>query len=188
MCADVRGSIRIAAQESGLCHFESGSQHDRWSCDDPRVEIVLTTSTPDGVTVVLPALVYAKILEEHAAVADLGVIDRTIRRPDERRPDPRPDRERFLRREAGLWVLAVVESARFLPSSRPCSPPSVHRPDYDRHHGACLSCGSRPVRVVRARGRRALSVCGGGRQAGALLRRHRRATQFASTRRGGSRI
>jgi hypothetical protein len=29
--------------------------------------------------------------------------------PDERRPDPRPDRERFLRGEAGLWVLAVVE-------------------------------------------------------------------------------
>jgi hypothetical protein len=73
------------------------------------VEIVLTTSTPDGVTVVLPALIYAKILEEHAAVADLGLIDRTIRRPDERRPDPRPDRERFLRRESGLWVLAVVE-------------------------------------------------------------------------------
>lgn len=70
------------------------------------MEIVLTTSTPEGVTVVLPALVYTKILEEHAAVADLG---RTIRRPDERRPDPRPDRERFLRLEAGLWVLAVVE-------------------------------------------------------------------------------
>jgi hypothetical protein len=29
--------------------------------------------------------------------------------PDERRTDPRPDRERFLRQEAGLWLLAVVE-------------------------------------------------------------------------------
>jgi hypothetical protein len=73
------------------------------------VEIVLETETPDGILVVLPALVYAKVLEEHAAVADLDLIDRTIRSPDERRPDPRPSRERFLRREGGLLVLAVVE-------------------------------------------------------------------------------
>lgn len=52
---------------------------------------------------------YAKIVEEHAAVADLGLIDRTVRMPHERHPDPRPDRERFFRHEAGLWVLAVVE-------------------------------------------------------------------------------
>lgn len=73
------------------------------------VEIVLRTETPEGVAVVLTALVYAKILEEHAAVADLDVIDRTIRAPDERRPDVRPGRERFFRREGGLWILAVVE-------------------------------------------------------------------------------
>jgi hypothetical protein len=73
------------------------------------VEIVLETETPDGIRVVLPALVYAKVLEEHAAVADLELIDRTIRSPDERRPDPRSGRERFLRRERGLLVLAVVE-------------------------------------------------------------------------------
>jgi hypothetical protein len=73
------------------------------------VEIVLETETPDGIRVVLPALVYAKVLEEHAAVADLEVIDRTIRSPDERRPDPRSGRERFLRRERDLLVLAVVE-------------------------------------------------------------------------------
>ena len=77
----------------------------------------MTTSTPQGVTVVLPALVYAKILEEHAAVADLALIDRAVRMPDERRMDPRPDRERFLRQEAGLWVLAVVEFGEVLPSS-----------------------------------------------------------------------
>jgi hypothetical protein len=35
------------------------------------VEIVLRTETPDGIVVVLPAVVYAKMLEEHAAVADL---------------------------------------------------------------------------------------------------------------------
>jgi hypothetical protein len=64
-----------------LCHFASGNQHDRSSCDDPRVEIVLTTSTPESVTVVLPALVYAKILEEHAAVADLALIDRAVPMP-----------------------------------------------------------------------------------------------------------
>jgi hypothetical protein len=39
------------------------------------------------------------------------LIDRTVRAPDERRPDPRPDRERFFRRERGVWVLAVVEFA-----------------------------------------------------------------------------
>jgi hypothetical protein len=73
------------------------------------VEIVMETETPDGIRVVLPALVYAKVMEEHAAVADLDLIDRTIRRPDDRRPDPRPNRERFLRREGRLLVLAVVE-------------------------------------------------------------------------------
>lgn len=73
------------------------------------MEIVLRTATPDGVEVVLSALVYAKIVEEHAAVADLALIDRTIRRPDERRPDVRPNRERFFRRDGGIWVLAVVE-------------------------------------------------------------------------------
>lgn len=72
------------------------------------VEIVLRTATPEGIEVVLSALVYAKILEEHAAVADLALIDRTIRQPDERRADPRPGRERFFRREAGVQVLAVV--------------------------------------------------------------------------------
>jgi hypothetical protein len=71
--------------------------------------MVLRTATPEGVAVVLSALVYAKILDEHAAVADLRLIDRTIRMPDERRADPRPGRERFFRREAGVQVLAVVE-------------------------------------------------------------------------------
>jgi hypothetical protein len=47
------------------------------------MEIVLRTRTPDGVGVILSALVYAKILEEHPAVADLDLIDRTIREPDE---------------------------------------------------------------------------------------------------------
>jgi hypothetical protein len=81
------------------------------------VEIVLETETPEGIVVVLPALVYAKILEEHSAVADLDLIDRTIRQPDNRRPDPRPGRERFLRHEAGLRVLAVVEFGKSLPTS-----------------------------------------------------------------------
>jgi hypothetical protein len=109
--------MRIAAQESRLCHFASGNQRDRSSCDDPRVEIVLTTSTPDGVTVVLPALVYAKFLEEHAAVADLALIDRTVRMPDERQMDPRPDRERFLRRKLASGFSPWWNSERFLPSS-----------------------------------------------------------------------
>jgi hypothetical protein len=73
------------------------------------VEIVLRTATPEGIEVVLPALVYAKVLQEHASVADLDLIDRTVREPDERRLDPRPDRERFFRHEDDLWVLAVLE-------------------------------------------------------------------------------
>jgi hypothetical protein len=50
---------------------------------------VLRTRTPDGVEVILSALVYAKILEEHPAVADLDLVDRTIREPAERRLDQR---------------------------------------------------------------------------------------------------
>lgn len=38
------------------------------------MEVVLRTRTPDGVEVILSALVYAKILEEHPAVADLDLI------------------------------------------------------------------------------------------------------------------
>jgi hypothetical protein len=73
------------------------------------VEIVLRTETPEGIDVVLLAMFYAKILEEHAAIADLALIDRTIRSPDARRPDPRPGRERLFRQDAGVWVLAVVD-------------------------------------------------------------------------------
>lgn len=73
------------------------------------MEVVLRTKTPEGIEVVLFAIVYAKILEEHAAVADLELIDRTVRDPDERKPDPRPARERFFRREGPIRVLAVVE-------------------------------------------------------------------------------
>ena len=45
------------------------------------------------------------------SVADLGLIDRTIRQPDGRRPDVRPNRERFFRRDGRIWALAVVEFA-----------------------------------------------------------------------------
>lgn len=64
------------------------------------MEVMLRTRTPEGIEVVLPTLVYAKILEEHAAVADLELIDRTIREPDARQPDPRPGRERSSARRA----------------------------------------------------------------------------------------
>jgi hypothetical protein len=77
--------------------------------EDDAMEVVLRTRTPDGVEVILSALVYAKILEEHPAVADLDLVDRAIREPAERRLDQRPGRQRFFRREGGLWVLAVVD-------------------------------------------------------------------------------
>jgi hypothetical protein len=48
------------------------------------VEIVLRTRTPEGIEVVLAALVYAKVLEEHAAVADLGLIDPRVGRASRR--------------------------------------------------------------------------------------------------------
>ncbi len=70
---------------------------------------MLTTETPDGIAVVLSALVYAKILEEHGEVADLDLIDRTVRDPDAREADPRPGRERFFRREGALVALVVIE-------------------------------------------------------------------------------
>lgn len=73
------------------------------------VDVVLRTATPEGIAVVLPAVVYAKVLEEHSAVADLELIDRTVRMPDARRPDVRPGRERFFRHETGIWVLVVIE-------------------------------------------------------------------------------
>jgi hypothetical protein len=75
------------------------------------VEIVLRTETPEGIEVVLLAIVYAKIVEEHSAVADLELIDRCVRHPDTRMPDPRPARERFFRQEPGGWVLAVLDLA-----------------------------------------------------------------------------
>lgn len=74
------------------------------------MEIVLSTRTSEGIVVVLPALVYAKIVEEHGEVADLDLIDRTIRQPDSRQLDPWWDsRERFFRQEGTVLVLAVVE-------------------------------------------------------------------------------
>jgi hypothetical protein len=53
----------------------------------------------------------AKIVEEHPAVADLELIDRCVRHPDKRRPDPRPARERFFRQEPDGWALAVLDFA-----------------------------------------------------------------------------
>jgi hypothetical protein len=82
------------------------------------MEVVLHTRTPDGVEVILCALVYAKILEEHPAVADLDLNDRIVREPDECRPDPRPSRERFFRREGTCGSLPWWTSTVFLPSSR----------------------------------------------------------------------
>lgn len=93
-------AVRLTAQ------FRVAIQRTRKTCP---MQIIMRTETPDGHPVVLPALVYAKVLEQHAAVAELSLIERTVRMPDLRRPDPRPGRERFFRREAGMWALAVVE-------------------------------------------------------------------------------
>lgn len=75
------------------------------------VEVVLTTRSPEGAAVILPAIVWAKVLEEHDEVADLELIDRTVRDPHAREEDPLPDRERFYRREQGAWTVVVVHFA-----------------------------------------------------------------------------
>jgi hypothetical protein len=54
-----------------------------------------TQPDSQGVEVVLPAIIYAKIVEQHAAVADLELIDRTIQGPHHRRPDVRPGPRAF---------------------------------------------------------------------------------------------
>lgn len=81
------------------------------------MEIVLRTVTPEGVEVVLPALVYAKILEEHAAVADLALIDRTVRDPSERRPDPRPNESGSFGARLDCGSSPWLSSVTCLPSS-----------------------------------------------------------------------
>lgn len=81
------------------------------------MEVVLRTRTPVGVEVILSALVYAKILGEHPAVADLDLIDRTIREPDERRPDPRPVVSGSSAVTAACGCSRSWTSAVFLPSS-----------------------------------------------------------------------
>jgi hypothetical protein len=75
------------------------------------VEIVLRTETPEGIEVALPAIRYAKILEEHPEAADLGLIDRTIRWPDLRQPDPLPCREQFFRDDGRRMIRVVVDFA-----------------------------------------------------------------------------
>jgi hypothetical protein len=68
-----------------------------------------TQPDSQGVEVVRPAVIDAKIVEQHAAVADPELIDRTSQDPHHRRPDVRPGRERFFRREGDLRVLVVGE-------------------------------------------------------------------------------
>lgn len=75
------------------------------------MEAVLVTRTPEGVEVALPAIVWAKVLDEHAQVADLDLIDRVVRDPHAREPDPLPDRERLYRREGRAWTMVVVSYA-----------------------------------------------------------------------------
>lgn len=93
-----------------------GVAHDFGRCGwhDRAVEIVLRSETPDGVEVVLYAIVYAKIVEEHPTVADLDLIDRTVRQPEARRPDPRPGRERFSGKKPVAGCLRLSNSERHL--------------------------------------------------------------------------
>lgn len=50
------------------------------------VEVLLRTRTPDGVEAISLRACLCEILEEHPAAADLDLIDRTVREPDEAGP------------------------------------------------------------------------------------------------------
>ena len=67
---------------------------------------------PTGRTVVLDAVGWRHIRENHPEMAGhRAVILATVRRPDHRRPDPHPGRERYYRRDVGpsRWCLVVVD-------------------------------------------------------------------------------
>jgi hypothetical protein len=85
------------------------------------VEIVLRTETPEGIEVVLVAIVYAKIVEEHAAVADLELIDRTVRHPDERRRIRGPAANASSGKTPAAGCSPLSNSGRYLQSLSPCS-------------------------------------------------------------------
>jgi hypothetical protein len=89
----------------------------RPACDDLPVETVLTTATPEGVTVVLPALVYAKILGEHPTVANLEWIERTYgcRRSGTRILGPAESASSAVRKASGYS--SSLSSETFLRSS-----------------------------------------------------------------------
>jgi hypothetical protein len=70
---------------------------------------------PTGRAVVLDAAGWRHIRENHPEMADhRAAVLATVRRPDHRRPDPRPGRERYYRRGIGpsRWCLVVVDFTR----------------------------------------------------------------------------
>ena len=70
------------------------------------------TSDPDGREVVLLARVWEdKITRDHPELGDEAEqVLETVSQPDHVEPDPRPERQRFYRRDIGpsRWLMAVV--------------------------------------------------------------------------------
>jgi hypothetical protein len=76
------------------------------------VNVVAELVDPDSRRVVLDDAGWTHVLIEHAEMsANRDAVLATVTKPQHRRPDPRPSRERFWRRGLGpsRWLLAVVD-------------------------------------------------------------------------------
>jgi len=77
-----------------------------------RSRVIATAANPDGRTVVLDAEGWQHVLDNHPEMAahQAAVLD-TVRRPEYRRADPRPGRERYYRLGVGpsRWCFVVVD-------------------------------------------------------------------------------
>jgi hypothetical protein len=74
-----------------------------------------TVTDPGNRQFVLDPVAWRHILENHPEMAShRAAILATVAQPDHRRPDPRPARERYYRRDVGpsRWCLVVVDFTR----------------------------------------------------------------------------
>jgi hypothetical protein len=88
------------------CRTSSGDEDRR------AVNVVAELVDPDSRRVVLDDAGWTHVLIEHAEMsANRDAVLATVTKPQHRRPDPRPSRERFWRRGLGpsRWLLAVVD-------------------------------------------------------------------------------
>jgi hypothetical protein len=76
------------------------------------LSVLAETTDPDGRTVVLDDEGWEHILHQHPELAPYRhEIIAAVNSPDHRRPDPRPERERYYSRDVGPshWLFVVVQ-------------------------------------------------------------------------------